>query len=102
MLFTERLPMFGTEDQVYETDDRILGGANLVRTGSEGDRIVVGSYDTRLYCFDAKTGERVWDYRTENYVNGTPAVLEDRIVFGGCDAILHVVSAETGTAPTSA
>jgi outer membrane protein assembly factor BamB len=61
-------------------------------------RVVVGSYDTRLYCFDPASGEKLWAYETDNYVNGTPAILGDRIVFGGCDAALHVVSAESGEA----
>ena len=79
-----------------ETEDRILGGANLVVMPDGSARIVVGSYDTRLYCFDAKSGDELWNYATTNYLNGTPAILGDRIVFGGCDAILHVVSASTG------
>jgi len=78
-----------------ETGDKILGGANLVRAAGEA-RVVVGSYDSNLYCFAALDGTPRWKYATENYVNGTPAVQGDRIVFGGCDARLHVVSAETG------
>ena len=81
-----------------ETDDRILGGANRVRGPAGQSWIVVGSYDTQLYCFDAESGERQWTYKTDNYVNGTPAVFDDRIVFGGCDAVLHVVDARTGAA----
>ncbi len=85
-----------------ETDDKILGAANWVPgPDGEGFRIVVGSYDTNLYCFDGATGETIWTYSTENYVNGTPAILGDLIVFGGCDAILHVVSATTGEAATT-
>ena len=79
----------------YETDDKILGGANYART-DKGLVIVVGSYDAKLYGFDAASGERLWAYATENFVNGTPAVEGGRAVFGGCDAVLHVVSIETG------
>ncbi|MCB9891434.1 MAG: PQQ-binding-like beta-propeller repeat protein [Planctomycetes bacterium] len=80
-----------------ETDDKIVGSANWVRTK---DRllIVVGSYDARIYAFDAKTGDKVWEYATDNYVNGTPALWKDRVVFGGCDGFLHQVSVETGEA----
>jgi outer membrane protein assembly factor BamB len=81
-----------------ETHDKILGSANYVRGKDGVTRVLVGSYDTRLYGFDAKTGQRLWDYETANYVNGTPAVFSDAAVFGGCDAILHVVSATTGKA----
>jgi outer membrane protein assembly factor BamB len=81
-----------------ETGDKILGGANFVTADDGTTSIVVGSYDTHLYCFDAKSGEPRWSYRTDNYINGTPAILGDEIVFGGCDAMLHVVSAKTGEA----
>ena len=78
----------------FETGDKILGGANFVKS-KEGNRIIVGSYDAKLYCFDTK-GKKLWEYETGNYINGTPAILGNRIVFGGCDAVLHVVSAKTG------
>ncbi|NOT30675.1 MAG: PQQ-binding-like beta-propeller repeat protein [Planctomycetes bacterium] len=78
-----------------ETGDKILGGANWVVAGGE-TRIVVGSYDSSLHCFAALDGSPRWTYSTGNYVNGTPAVENGWIVFGGCDSFLHVVSAEDG------
>jgi len=87
----------GTLRWKQETGDKILGGANLAHAAGEA-RVVVGSYDSNLYCFAAADGTLRWKYSTENYVNGTPAVHAGRIVFGGCDAVLHVVSAETGEA----
>lgn len=85
----------GEERWRAATDDKILGGANWERVDGEL-RILVGSYDTHLYCFDAATGARRWRYATDNFVNGSPAIHDGRTVFGGCDAILHVVSTETG------
>ena len=79
-----------------ETGDKILGSANHVRTADGRPRIVVGSYDANLYCFDAVTGDELWKYQTADRLNGTPAIIDDKIVFGGCDCILHVVSATTG------
>ena len=81
----------------HETDEKIVGGANYWR-GPEGLRVLVGSYDACLYCFDAASGELSWKYETDNYVNGTPAVADGRAVFGGCDAVLHVVLLESGKA----
>ena len=81
----------------YETEDRIVGGANVHRSAGQL-RILVGSYDSNLYCFDAASGERLWKYGTSNYVNGTPAIDGGRAVFGGCDAVLHVVDIATGEA----
>lgn len=80
-----------------ETGDKILGGANALTLSGE-ERVVVGSYDSNLYCFAASDGAERWRYSTGNFVNGTPAVLGERIVFGGCDAVLHVVNAKDGTA----
>jgi outer membrane protein assembly factor BamB len=82
----------------HETGDKVLGSANRVRTADGVDRILVGSYDYRLYCFAAASGELLWTYATENYVNGAPAILGECAVFGGCDAVLHVVAVTTGVA----
>ena len=79
------------------TGDKILGGANWIEVAGE-TRIVVGSYDANLYCFAAADGAVRWKYETGNYVNGAPAIEGGRIVFGGCDSRLHVVSALDGTA----
>jgi outer membrane protein assembly factor BamB len=95
----------------YETQDKILGGANWVRStlrsgsaaaaedGSpQGDRtwILVGSYDMSLHCVDAATGKAVWTAETGNYVNGTPAVVDGKIVFGGCDGLVRVLAPADG------
>jgi outer membrane protein assembly factor BamB len=78
----------------YETGDKILGGANYVKN-PEGDGwwIIVGSYDMLLHCVEAATGKMLWTVETENYINGTPAITPaGEVIFGGCDAYLHVVS----------
>ena len=43
-----------------------------------------------------KSGALLWKYETDNFINGTPAVSGNNVVFGGCDGFLHVVSKETG------
>jgi len=80
----------------FETEDKILGGANAWTGPDDKARILVGSYDSRLYCLDAGSGEKLWEYLTDNFVNGTPAVSGGKVLFGGCDAVLHVVDAATG------
>ena len=35
-------------------------------------------------------------YETESFINATPAVDSGRITIGGCDAMIHVISASTG------
>lgn len=72
----------------YTTDEQFAGSANAVP--GKG-LIVAGCYDNRLYAFDAR-GNVAWKFETDNYINGSAAVSEDRIVFGGCDGILHALS----------
>lgn len=80
----------------YETGDKVMGGANYVRT-PEGVRVLVGSYDASLHCVDAATGKLVWKHETENYINGTPAITADGLViFGGCDSFVHVLQIADG------
>jgi len=79
----------------FQTEDKILGAANLLVLDGE-PHLVLGSYDANVYCLAAADGSLRWKFETANYVNGTPAVEGERVVFGGCDAILHVLDGRTG------
>lgn len=77
------------------TGGQIAGSANWIAgSNGQGDAVVVGSYDNKLYCFEAGSGKTRWTFETQNYINGTPAVGQGQIIFGGCDGLLHIVSAE--------
>jgi outer membrane protein assembly factor BamB len=81
----------------YETGDKIMGGANYVKT-PDGTRLLVGSYDMNLHCLDSATGAVLWKHETENYINGAPAITSDGLViFGGCDSFIHVLQVSDGT-----
>jgi outer membrane protein assembly factor BamB len=81
----------------FKTGDKILGGPNWVAApDGKSNWVLAGSYDYRLYSFDAATGKTNWTYETGNYINGVPAVADGKTVFGGCDAILHVISLKDG------
>lgn len=81
----------------YKTGDKIIGSVNWFKPANNDNLwILAGSYDNFLYCLDSKNGNPVWKYKCNNYINGTPAVHDGRILFGGCDALIHVVSALDG------
>jgi outer membrane protein assembly factor BamB len=81
----------------FQTNDKILGSPTWVKsTDGKSFWVLAGSYDYNLYCFDASTGKTNWLTETGNYINGSPAVADGKTVFGGCDALLHVVSLEKG------
>lgn len=87
----------GTLRWKYETEDKIMGAATAV-TAPDGKNVwlVVGSYDSRVHCVNASTGKRIWVFETDNYVNGSPAVANGKVIFGGCDGTLYVVRLADG------
>jgi len=94
----------GKELWRFETDDKIEGGVNALEvedksTGNVQTRLFFGSYDNHLYAVDAETGKLIWKYETENYLVATPSVVagaSPSVIVGGCDGLLHVISAEDG------
>lgn len=83
----------GKEQWKHATGDKILGSANWF-VASGVTNVVIGSYDYALHCVEAATGRSNWVYETGNYINGSPALADERIVFGGCDAVLHMVGTD--------
>lgn len=79
----------------FQAEDKIQGAANGLVLDGEA-HVVVGSYDARVYCLRASDGGLRWKFETADRVNGTPAVAGERVVFGGCDAVLHVLDGRTG------
>ena len=81
----------------YETDGEILAGANLYHSKKDSaDYVLIGSYDNFLHCVNLVTGKAKWKYETENYVNGAAGVYKGKIYFGGCDAKIYCLDADTG------
>ncbi len=79
----------------FATGDKVLGAANFFRAADGALRLLVPSYDGKLYCLDA-AGKSVWVSATDNYINGAAAVAGGRAVFGGCDAKLRAVDLTNG------
>jgi eukaryotic-like serine/threonine-protein kinase len=96
----------GSTRWTFSTGYKLVGGANWFKDSENRLRILIGSYDAFIYCVDAQTGKSVWTYKTGNYINGSPAVDGGYCAFGGCDAVIHVLSiadgAKAGEVNTSA
>ncbi|MSU64521.1 MAG: Pyrrolo-quinoline quinone [Opitutus sp.] len=89
----------GAEAWRFTVEDKISAGAIVVPnpTGS-GEWVLFNGYDGTTRALNATDGRVIWTYKTDNYVNGAPAVVDGRyLVFGGCDAQLHVVNLGDGT-----
>ncbi|MDR3012632.1 MAG: PQQ-binding-like beta-propeller repeat protein [Chitinispirillales bacterium] len=85
----------GNVNWQFKARRKIAGAANIIE---EKGYVIFGSYDNNLYCLNIADGELIWTYRSGSYINGTPATDGKRIVFGGCDAEVHIVDAGTGIA----
>lgn len=79
----------------YETLGQISGSPNLIMVNGKPN-LLVGSYDSNMYVFDALTGTKKNQHETGYYINGTAAVWRKFMVFGGCDTWLRIVDTTTG------
>ena len=76
---------------MFYTDGQIQTSANwFYRDSVKGIAVVIGSYDGKLYCLDLASGKKIWEFVSTNYVNGSPAIANGKVVFGGCDALIHI------------
>lgn len=60
--------------------------------------LIVPAYDNKLYAFDCKTGEEIWNFATDNFLNAQPAISEDGklFVFGNCGGTIYVINSSDG------
>lgn len=79
----------------YETLGQISGSPNLIMVNGK-PHLLVGSYDSNMYVFDAVNGTKKHQHETGYYINGTAAVWRKYMVYGGCDTWLRIVDTTTG------
>ena len=88
----------GAERWRRQFDDKVAAGANMTQSPIDGEPwVLIAGNDGVLRCLRASDGTDIWSYQTDNIINGSPAMLDEkRIIFGGCDAFLHIVNLENG------
>ncbi|MCW4010224.1 MAG: PQQ-binding-like beta-propeller repeat protein, partial [Candidatus Bathyarchaeota archaeon] len=59
-------------------------------------KVYFGSLDNNIYCLNANTGEKIWDFTTGYRVASTPAVVNGRVFTGADDGNIYALNAETG------
>jgi outer membrane protein assembly factor BamB len=67
----------------------------------EDGRLYIGEgfhYNPRckLYCLDAKTGAKLWEFATDSQVEGTPCIADGKVFIGGGNDGLYALDAKTG------
>jgi outer membrane protein assembly factor BamB len=92
-LWVARVPFGGYGTGVAVSDGRVYAGGH-----------VAGGLPSPLYAYDAATGALLWRTRTGGQIQGTPAVVGNKVFVGSGDHLLYAVNASTGhvrwTAPT--
>ncbi len=107
--------MFGLNPQRthFNTDEHILSTGNVSRltqawtAAVEGmigissptvahGMVYVGSFDHKVYAFDATTGRRVWATPTKDTIYSSPAVANGVVYIGSADSNVYALNASSG------
>ena len=89
----------GNERWQHDIGAPVLGSPNWGPASKDAEYAalyIIAQDDGALYCLDAATGEAKWSAEGPSRCDGSPGVGAERVVFGSCDAALHVFSAATG------
>ena len=64
--------------------------------GSDGT-LYVGSRDSKLYAINPKSGVKLWEFKTRDWVYSSPAIGSDGTVYvGSNDGKLYAINGKTG------
>ena len=76
-----------------------MGGVSGASAAVKGDQVFVGTFGNQVFCFNWRTGERVWMYENpdrEFPFYSSAAVSDKLILIGGRDKVMHALDRETG------
>ncbi|HXY88519.1 MAG TPA: PQQ-binding-like beta-propeller repeat protein [Candidatus Acidoferrales bacterium] len=82
-----------THGQVLKSTIKEAGSILPILIGSV---VYVGSSDHNLYPLDARTGTKIWNYKTGDVVESSPAVANGIVYIGSWDHNLYAFNATTG------
>ena len=54
------------------------------------------NHDCKLYCLEANSGQKRWNFRTAGHIESSPCVADGRVFFGAGDDGLYCLDAATG------
>lgn len=63
---------------------------------SGGMVYIGGSFDNKMYCVDANTGNEQWNFSTGGMTWSSPAVVDSKVYFGSFDNKVYCLDANTG------
>ena len=77
----------------YSGEDRFSSSPAVV-----DGRVYTGCADSKVYCFDALTGDVIWIYDTNSWwLTSSPAVYDDKVYIGTAGDNIYCLDSETGS-----
>jgi outer membrane protein assembly factor BamB len=61
-------------------------------------KVVIASYDHKIYVLEAKSGKLLWDFQTGGEILSTPSVVDDTVYFGSKDGFVYALNLKDGKA----
>lgn len=86
----------GSERWRYTTQGKIIGPINSYRRQDGVMSLLVIASNDHLYALRQDDGRRLWTFRLETRIEVAPAVVDNNVIFGGCDSFVRVVDADSG------
>jgi outer membrane protein assembly factor BamB len=90
VLWTTPAPMAVLASPSYASG-RLFFGLGNGKLGKDADQ-PAGA----IWCLDAKSGRRLWEYKVGNCVLGTPALMDGNIYFGSTDGFFYCLRQSDG------
>ena len=72
------------------------GGVIFASAAVSGDRVYIGSHDSKIYAIDVGSGEMLWEYQTGGAIFSSPAISGGKVYVGSDDTKLYAFDAVTG------
>ncbi|MBI5217760.1 MAG: PQQ-binding-like beta-propeller repeat protein [Bacteroidia bacterium] len=60
------------------------------------DKVIAGSHDKKVYCFDKKNGKVLWTFQTLGKIESSPVISNDRVLICSKDGWIRILSLTNG------
>ena len=61
------------------------------------NRVYIGSYDWKVYCFNANNGNQIWDYKTNGKITHSSPAIADGKIYIGADLDVYCLDVSDGS-----
>ena len=86
----------GEVNWVFDSLYEIKGSANYTVVKNL-KYIIFGNYNGELISLNYLSGDLVWKYKADSFINGTPSIKGSMVFLGSCDSSLYVINSENGS-----